>query len=55
MMATASTIAGTKPPTKSAATETFAIDPRTIMRMHGGTRMPIAEAAATMLTACPGR
>ena len=54
-MAAASTIAGMKPPTKSAATETLAIDPSTIIRMHGGTRIPIAEAAATMLTACPGR
>ena len=55
MIARASTIAGMKPPTKSAATETFAIDPSTIIRMQGGTRMPIAAAAATMLTACPGR
>ena len=54
-MASASTTAGRKPATKSAATETLAIEPSTIMRMHGGTRMPIAEAAATMLTACPGR
>ena len=43
------------PPTNSAATETLAMEPMTIIRMHGGTRMPIADAAATMLTAWPGR
>ena len=55
MIAAASTTAGMKPAMKSAATETLAIEPSTIIRMHGGTRMPIADAAATMLTACPGR
>jgi len=55
MIATASTSAGMKPPTNSAATDTLAMAPITIIRMHGGTRMPIAEAAATTLTACSGR
>src|SRR5712664_1254668 len=44
MIARASTIAGMKPATNSAATDTLAIEPSTIIRMHGGTRMPIAEA-----------
>ena len=54
MMASASTTAGSKPPMNSAATDTLAIAPITIIRMQGGTRMPIADAAATMLTACSG-
>ena len=36
---------------KSAATERLATEPITIMRMQGGTRMPIAEAADTTATA----
>ncbi len=55
MMARASTTAGRKPAANSAATETFATEPMTIMRMHGGTRMPMAEAADTTATACSGR
>ena len=35
----------------SAATERLATEPMTIIRMQGGTRMPIAEAAETMATA----
>ena len=54
MMASASTTAGRKPPTNSAATETLAIAPITIIRMQGGTRIPMAEAAATTLTDCSG-
>ena len=45
------TTAGRKPAVNSAATETFATEPITIMRMQGGTRMPIAEAAETTATA----
>ena len=45
------TTAGRKPAVKSAATERLATEPITIMRMHGGTRMPIAEAADTTATA----
>ena len=44
-----------KPPMNSAATDTLAMEPITIMRMHGGTRMPMAEAAATTLTASSAR
>ena len=38
----------------SAATERLATEPITIMRMHGGTRMPMAEADETMATASSG-
>ena len=51
MTATARTTAGMKPAVNSAATESPAIDPMTIIRMHGGTRMPMAEAAETIATA----
>ena len=51
MIASASTTAGMKPATNNAATETLAIAPSTIIRMQGGTRIPIADAAETMLTA----
>ena len=44
-------IAGMNPAVNSAATDSPAMEPMTIMRMHGGTRMPMAEAAATMATA----
>src|SRR2546428_14063023 len=54
MIAIARTKAGWSPPTKSAATDRLAMDPMTIMRMQGGTRIPIADAAATTLTACSG-
>lgn len=53
-MAAARTRAGTKPAAKRAATETLAIEPMTIIRMQGGTRMPMADAAATTLTASSG-
>ena len=55
MIASARTTAGRKPAAKSAATETFATEPITIIRMQGGTRIPIAEAAETTATACSGR
>src|SRR6266498_4624633 len=55
MIEVARTMAGMNPPTSSAATDTLAIEPITIMRMHGGTRIPMAEAAATTLTASSGR
>ena len=45
------TTAGMKPAVNSAATERLAIEPMTIIRMQGGTRMPIAEAAETIATA----
>ncbi len=55
MIARASTTAGRNPAAKRAATETLATEPITIIRMQGGTRMPIAEAADTTATACSGR
>ena len=51
MSATARMTAGMKPAVNSAATDSPAIDPMTIIRMHGGTRMPMAEAAETIATA----
>jgi hypothetical protein len=50
MSTMARTTAGTKPAVNSAATDRLATEPITIMRMHGGTRMPMAEAADTMAT-----
>src|SRR5262249_36511085 len=52
MMATARTTAGRKPAANRAATDTLATEAMTIIRMHGGTRMPMAEAAETTATAC---
>src|SRR5215470_4226540 len=46
MIASAMTTAGRKPAAKRAATETLATEAMTIIRMQGGTRMPMAEAAA---------
>ena len=43
--------AGTKPARNSVTIEMFTSDPSTTIVRHGGTRMPIAEAADTMLTA----
>ena len=55
MIASAMTTAGTKPAANRAAADTLATEPMTIIRMQGGTRMPIAEAAETTATACSGR
>jgi hypothetical protein len=55
MIARASTTAGRNPAANSAATDTLATEPMTIIRMHGGTRMPMADAADTMATACSFR
>ena len=43
-----------KPPRKMPTTEVSMIWPSTIMKMAGGTRMPIAVAEATSETACSG-
>ncbi len=51
MIAMARMTAGMKPAVNRAATDNPAIDPMTIMRMHGGTRIPMAEAAETIATA----
>jgi hypothetical protein len=48
--AAASTNAGTKPARNSVTIDRLTIDPSTTIVRHGGTRMPIAEAAATTLT-----
>ena len=52
MIASAMTTAGRKPAAKRAATDTLATEAMTIIRMQGGTRMPMAEAAETTATAC---
>ena len=49
------TAAGMKPPRKMATTDVSMIWPRTIMKMAGGTRMPMAVAEATSEAACSGR
>ena len=46
----ARTNAGTNPARNSVTIERFASDPSTTIVRQGGTRMPMAEAAATMLT-----
>ena len=43
--------AGTKPARNSVTIDRFTSDPSTTIVRHGGTRIPIAEAAATTLTA----
>ena len=48
------TAAGMKPPRKIPTTDVSVIWPSTIMKMAGGTRMPMAEAEATSETACSG-
>ncbi len=48
------TAAGMKPPRKIPTTEVSVICASTIMKMAGGTRMPIAVAEATSDTACSG-
>src|SRR3990170_4186003 len=48
------TAAGMKPPRKIPTTEVSVIWASTIMKMAGGTRMPIAVADATRDTACSG-
>ena len=50
MSITAITMAGRKPAMKSAAMEEPVIEAMTIIWMHGGTKMPMAEAAETMET-----
>ena len=42
--------AGTNPARKSVTIDRFTSDPSTTIVRHGGTRMPIADAAATTLT-----
>ena len=42
--------AGTKPARNSVTIDRLTSDPSTTIVRHGGTRMPIADAAATMLT-----
>ena len=42
--------AGTNPARKSVTIDRFTSEPSTTIVRHGGTRMPIAEAAATTLT-----
>ena len=51
MMASASTAAGMNPARNMAPTDKPAICAITTMSRHGGTRMPIAEAADTIATA----
>lgn len=46
------TAAGRKPPRKMPTTEVSVTCPSTIMKMAGGTRMPMALAEATRETAC---
>ena len=46
----ASTNAGRNPARNSVTIDRFTSDPNTTIVRHGGTRMPIAEAAATTLT-----
>src|SRR5215510_4140006 len=48
--ATARTNAGTKPARNNVTIERFTSEPSTTIVRHGGTRMPIADAAETMLT-----
>ncbi len=42
--------AGTNPARNSVTIDRLTSDPSTTMVKHGGTRMPMAEAAATTLT-----
>ena len=49
------TAAGMNPPRKIATTDVSMIWPRTIMKIAGGTRMPMAVAEATSDAACSGR
>jgi hypothetical protein len=49
----ASRKAGRNPPRKSVTIERFTSEPSTTMVRQGGTRIPIAEAADTTLTASP--
>ena len=49
------TAAGMNPPRKMATTDVSMIWPSTIMKMAGGTRMPMAVADATSDAACSGR
>ena len=49
----ASRKAGRKPARNSVTIDRFTSEPSTTIVRHGGTRMPIAEAAATTLTASP--
>src|SRR2546425_807539 len=46
---------GRRRPRKMATTDVSMIGPRTIMKMAGGTRMPMAVAEATSDAACSGR
>ena len=48
------TAAGMKPARKMPTTDVSVICPRTIMKIAGGTRMPIAVAEATSEAACSG-
>ena len=48
--ASASRNAGTKPARNSVTIDRFTSEPSTTIVRHGGTRMPMADAAATMLT-----
>ena len=48
------TAAGRNPPRKMATTDVSVTWPSTIMKMAGGTRMPIAVAEATSEAACSG-
>jgi hypothetical protein len=48
------TAAGMKPPRKMPTTEVSVTVPSTIMKMAGGTRIPMAVAEATSDTACSG-
>ena len=52
MMKAPSTTAGMNPARNRADTEALAIEAITIMRMQGGTSIPIADAADTIATAC---
>jgi len=54
MLYSALTAAGMKPPRKMPTTDVSVICPSTIMKMAGGTRIPIAVAEATRDTACSG-
>jgi hypothetical protein len=54
MRQSAVTAAGRKPPRKMPTTEVSVTWPSTIMKIAGGTRMPIAVAEATSEAACSG-
>ena len=54
MRQSAVTAAGRKPPRKIPTTEVSVTCPSTIMKIAGGTRMPIAVAEATSEAACSG-